>query len=160
MKLKWLLVLYAFLILASGVLAQTVSPITVEAGKGRAKAFFTARNDSIAETQVVTVVANSFTMGVDGHPVFRSLDPGVTVELNATSAKLGPNQQHIFDYNVRCEQQCAVAFLVTFSGRHISEGLQLAIHLATGVYVCEDSAKNCRARMRSSWGLATPQAGK
>jgi hypothetical protein len=149
-RIIWLVVLelLGFMVAAS---AQTVSPVIAEGGKGKARGYFTAKNETL-DYEVVTVTAHSFSADANGKPQFRPLDPDVNLKLSSSSARLGPNQTHIFDYDISCPHNCAVAFDVVFMGKPITEGLQVALHLPTALYLCTDKDKGCRKRMRESWG--------
>jgi hypothetical protein len=150
-RIIWLVVLelLGFMVAAS---AQSVSPIIAEGGKGKGRGYFTARNESL-DNEVVTVVARSFSTDTNGKPIFRALDPDVNLKLSSYSARLGPKQTHIFDYDITCSKNCAVAFDVMFMGKPITEGLQVALHIPTAAYVCTDKGKDCRKRMRKEWGV-------
>lgn len=146
-----LLLVVDLILLAAMACAQTVSPVTAESGKGKARGFFTTKNNS-TDAEVVTIVAQSFSTDKTGKPMFRPLDTDVHVRLAATSVKVGPQQSHMFDYDIDCPQGCAVVFEVTFMGKKTSDGLQLALHIPTAAYVCADKATGCRRRMRDLWG--------
>lgn len=148
-KAIWILLL---MVVAPPMWAQTVSPVISEYGK-RAEGQFTLTNNTFVP-EAATVEALSFTADEHGTAAYRALDPGVTVQLSETSARLGPKASHTFQYRVTCAAMpCAVVLFSTLTGLQTVEGIKLNIHLPHSVYVCE-KAKACRANMRRAWGVA------
>jgi hypothetical protein len=140
-------------ILAIGVSlhAQTVSPVISEYGK-KASGEFTVTNNALVP-EAVAVEAMSFSVGTDGKSIFRPLDPGVDVQLSTQSARLGPRQSYVVNYEVHCAVlPCAVTIFSTLTGLHTTEGIAMAIHLPHVIYVC-NKPKACRQSMRRAWGV-------
>lgn len=142
-------------LVATSASAQSISPLTQEFGKGKAKSQFTVVNTTLTP-DVVMIQPRMLSFTPNGQMMIGELAPGVHVELSEMSTKLGPRQQHVFSYSISCLRDCAVALFATFSnGQKVAgTGFQIAVHLPTSNYVCQDKAKGCRERLRKSWGLA------
>jgi hypothetical protein len=148
------------LVLVSAAFGQTVSPVSGEFNKPHAKGTFTATNNALV-AQVVTV--RPYTMdAVAGQTQFRELDSTVHVKLSETSAKLPPRAPHSFDYDIICDKSpCAVAFITTFAGQHVTEAIKLEIKIPVTAYVCVDRKSGCRKYVREEvWHIKPEPAGR
>lgn len=136
--------------------AQSVTPLVTEAGKSHAKGEFTVRNDQLVPT-VVTIEPRMLSFAPNGEMQLSEIPSTAVVLLSEISARVGPRQQHSFQFEIRCPQNCAVAFYAAFISAKpinlVGRQLQLVLHIPTSVYVCTDKAKDCRKRMRKQWGL-------
>ncbi len=146
------LILILPLILASMAAAQTVSPIVVECGK-KCRGSFTVSNANI-KPAAVTVEPASFSLSPQtGASIFRPLDSTAQVSLSETSARVGPQSDHEFDYEITCSAYpCLVAFQTGMVIGHTVEGIAIRLVIPHIVYVCEKS-KDCRANARKAAGL-------
>jgi hypothetical protein len=154
--LKWVVfVLLVLFFLAWAVSAQSVSPLVAEGGKGKAKGEFVVTNNSV-QPLVVTIQALSFKLTNDGHTVYLPLDVKSVALLSETSARVGAKQTHSFGYRVEClsTEPCLICFLPRMvSVQHVTSGMQLGIIIPHSVYLCPDSAKHCRDRVRRAAGI-------
>ena len=135
--------------------AQTVGPAIQElkAGKKPVKGEFVFRNDGL---QPLTVVVEplSFSLDATGKPTFRPLDSSVHIRLSEMSARVGARQVHAFAFEALCDSPtCAFSIYSTVTGQKTSNGIQIALHLPSTTYLCKDSAKGCRARVRRDFGV-------
>lgn len=148
----WILIELLALVGAS---AQSLSPIIGEGGKGKLKGSFQIGNTEVIP-MVTTVDVRSATFAKDGSVTYRALDEDVTVQLKETSAKIGPRQSHVFYYSVECRNPhaCVVIFLPSSTFGRAANGMQVRVVLPHSVYLCSDSARGCRARVRSEAGIA------
>jgi hypothetical protein len=152
MKLKRLLWLVLIELLGFGLVAsaQQVSPLIQEAGKSRARGFITVTNLGL-QNSIVVITPHSATFK-DGRAVFLPLGDDVKVRLSQSSLKLGPKASQEIDFNVDCHS-CIVVFDSSFmNGQRVAEGLTLALHVESAVYVCADKSKDCRKRTRAAFG--------
>ena len=152
MKIKWKIValVYFFLIIASGIFAQTVAPLVSEYGK-KASGSFKIQNNTL-QPVAVTVEAYSFSLDKDGQH-FRKLDDTVHVTLSQSSARLSPMEIHEFNYKVTCAAMpCMVSFQTGMVVGHTTDGLQVRLILPHAVYLCEKQ-KNCRQDVLTDAGL-------
>lgn len=146
---KWLALLYGFLLLASGVVGQTVSPIISEYGHGKASGYFTVTNNSL-RPMIVTVEPESFSI-TDGRLKYRTLDSDVHLTLNEMSAKLGPKSSHMFSYKAKCDKApCWFTLYTRMSAGRTDKGIEVSLHLPHTVWVCPDKA-NCRETLLKQW---------
>jgi len=140
--LELILIGVLILVCASEAGAQTVSPVAAEAKGPKARGEFSLTNNQIVPLAVF-VEATSAQQS--------TLAPGVTVRLANSSARLGPKQTYVFQYEVECAAlPCAVNFWATLTGLHTKDGLAVALHLPSVLYVC-DRAKDCRANTLRTW---------
>lgn len=152
--LRWFVfIILALAFLAYAASAQTVSPIVGEFNKAHAKGGFVATNNALIP-QVVTVRPYSFSVK-NGQTEFRDLDSTVHVKLSESSAKVPSRAPHSFDYDIICDKSpCAVAFITTFAGQHVTEAIKLEIKIPVTAYVCTDRKKDCRKYVRETvWGV-------
>lgn len=147
--MKKLLVIF---LLAAPALAQTISPVINECGK-KCSGAFTFRNNGL-EPMMVTVEPASFSIdAATGHSIYRPLDSTVEVLMNEMSARVGPREEHQFDYSIQCSvYPCMVVLRTIASGGHTDAGVQLRFQLPEVIYQC-NKAKNCRANTRKALGL-------
>lgn len=147
--MKFLLI--AILFCSTAAYSQTISPVISEAKGPRVRGEFSVTNNSIVPLAVYiepqNLIANS------GKLLALHLDPGTNILLTDSSIKLGPRQSWTVGYQITCTAMpCVVNFGTTFSGLH-SQGLAVALHLGSVVYVCSDKSKGCRERIRVGWGV-------
>src|SRR3984893_18620485 len=122
------------LILAPLAPAQTVSPVIVEFAD-KADGRYQIYNDGDIPITVV-VEPHSFSVDSTGKATFRKLDPGLHVELSATSFRLAPKQTYYVFYKATTETFpnwfCVYA---TVTGPTTATGLKLALELPHTVYL-------------------------
>ena len=148
--MKWFLG-FALLVSAISAGAQSVSPLVVECGR-KCAGSFTVSNSGV---QPVTVTVEPFSFGLapDGHSLFRALDKAADVTLHETSARVGPQADHTFDYSIQCAAApCQVALVTAMVVGHTTEGIAIRLVVPHIVYQC-DKAKGCRANVRKAAGL-------
>jgi hypothetical protein len=145
--------LLLFLILAPAIHAQTISPVISE-GKGpRVRGEFQVTNNQLVPMAVV-VQPYSMTVGTDGKPIYRPVDPGVDIKLDSNSARLSPKQSYAFGFEIKCAAlPCTINFDAVLTGLHTKDGLAIALHMPSVFYLCQKQ-KGCRAGVRKGWGLA------
>lgn len=144
------------LIIPGAVHCQTLSPVIGEGGHGKINGQFTVTNNGIKPI-VVTVEPVSFGLKASGSVVARVLDSNTEVKLGETSAKIGAQQAHTFDYSVRCNssEPCTTALLASTVAGRTTEGLQMRIVLTHVLYICPTGgSKGCRARVRKAAGIS------
>jgi hypothetical protein len=152
LKLFWLSVLAVLFGSVAG--AQTISPLTtsykVKPGKN-VSGSFVVTNNALTPSNVVVETA-SFRW-VNDKQILEAVGTNVRVKLSETSFRLGAKTSHTVNYQVSCDKlPCAVALFSAFISGHVENGVNIAIHLPTSVYMCEDDAKHCREKVRSSLG--------
>jgi hypothetical protein len=146
--MKWLWIV----VLAVPAMGQTVSPLVVECGP-RCRGSFTVSNESVRAMATI-IEPLSFSLGPDGRSIFRVLDSTVKVNLNDSSARIGPKSSHDFDYEIVCSQApCLVALRAEMSLGHTDTGLEVHGLIPHIIYQCEKS-KNCRKNIRLAAGLS------
>jgi hypothetical protein len=128
--------------------AQSISPLVSEYHK-KASGAFLVRNDSMMPT-TVTIEAASYKID-DGKQNLRSLDESVHLELSEQTFRLSAQETHAVTYKASCmPMPCGFAIFATFVQEHqIANGVKVAIHLPTAVYICADTKKACRQRVRA-----------
>jgi len=146
------IVLLAIVIFLSAVSlkAQQVGPIINElkAGKNGATGQMTVVNNSLRDLNTV-IEPMSFDVTPDGAQTLRPLDSKIHVELGQSSLKIPAKQARTIYYRIRCATYpCFVSLFASMTGPHVNSGLMVALHIPSVVYVCSDSAKNCRQRVR------------
>ncbi len=93
----------------------------------------------------------SFSVNPDGKSAIRPLDPGIHIQLDSMSAKIGAKQQHEFAYKVKCDTlPCWGTFNASISGAHVSNGIGVVMIVPHTFYVCQDKQTGCRDRIRRS----------
>lgn len=139
------------LMLAGPVFAQSVSPLVVECSM-HCKGSFTVSNSGIKPMSVV-IEPLSFSLSPDGKSIFRTLDAGVQVTLDETSARLGPMDSHEFDYELKCgAPPCLVALRAGMVVGHVNNGVVLRLIIPHVVYM-DTKAAGARERARRAAGL-------
>ncbi|MGA2961993.1 MAG: hypothetical protein ABSD96_09990 [Candidatus Korobacteraceae bacterium] len=142
--------IYIFLLLlvAPMLHAQGIAPIISEYGHGKVNGSFTVAN-SFLEPISVVIQEYSFSVNPDGKSKIRPLDPGIHIQLDSMSSKIGVKQQHEFSYKVKCDTlPCWGTFNASISGAHVSNGLGLVMIVPHTFYICRDKQAGCRDRIR------------
>lgn len=135
MKIRSLILNLTLVILAgTAACAQTVSPIIVEyKQKGEGKILLT--NDTLTPL-VVVLQAQSFSIAPDGTAIYRSLEPGIHVDLSTSSVRLQPRQEYYVFYKTRADSLPAwYTIYATFSAAQRGPGINLRIMLPHTVYL-------------------------
>ena len=148
--------LLAIIFLTSGALAQTISPVWIEGGKGKASGDVTLTNNYLMPV-TSTIEAVSVHI-IEGKPIpMATLDPGISVRLANGSARIAPKDSHEFSYKVQCAQiPCFVTFLIATTVGHTNEGLALTVMQNSSVYLCQ-KAKDCRRSIFQAAGVTLPK---
>jgi len=140
--------IFVLLLVAPVLHAQGIAPIITEYGHGKANGTFTIMND-FTEPISVVIQEYSFTVNQDGKSQLRPLDPGIHVEVDSMSARIGAKQHHEFAYKVKCDTlPCWGTFNAALSGAHVSTGIGLVMVVPHTFYICQDKPKGCRDRIR------------
>jgi hypothetical protein len=145
---------------AVAVSAQvSVSPLVAVAAK-HASDQMTVTNGGITPV-AVTLDARALTF-VDGKMVITPLGKDIQVKLHETSARLEPNSAHIFDYDLKCLQHCAVVIVATVTpilpkpktadDGEVHAGVKINYAFAETVYVCP-KVKGCREGFKEMWNI-------
>ena len=125
---------FAWLLLASGGIAQTVQPVISEYG-AKADGMFALTNGTLTP-MVVVLEPRSFSITPDGQGVFRPLDRDIHVELSAMSARLEPGQTYYVFYKAHADQLPAwFTVYSTFSSLQHEPGMDVRIMLPHTVYL-------------------------
>jgi|SRR5882762_2308284 len=145
--MRYLAVLF---FLASTLHAQQISPVAQEAKGPRARGEITVTNQGVVPMAVVLEPVSL--SAANGKPTWLPLH-GVSLKLSEQSARLGPKQTRAISYDATCQQlPCAFTVFAKFVGGHTSQGVAVAIHLPSTIYVCEKK-KGCRESTLRSLGL-------
>ncbi|MGI4853884.1 MAG: hypothetical protein ACRYF4_07565 [Janthinobacterium lividum] len=127
------------LTLPGGVLAQSVQPAIVEYG-AKADGKFSVTNNT-ASTMTVVLEPKSFSISPDGHGTFRTLDPGIKVELSTMSVRLQPMQTYTVFYKASAERAPAwFTIYSTFIPVRKGESLNVRFQLPHTVYLYQKTA--------------------
>ena len=114
---------FAWSLLGSCLLAQTVQPVISEY-QVKADGKFALTNGTLTP-MVVVLEPKSFSITPDGQGIFRSLDQDIHVELSAMSARLEPGQTYYVFYKARADQLPAwFTVYSTFSSLQHHPGLE------------------------------------
>ncbi|MEK7348819.1 MAG: hypothetical protein AABZ94_08085 [Candidatus Eisenbacteria bacterium] len=125
----------AMLTLAGPALAQTVRPVIVEYEGKRIHGKFELLNDQLMPVNVI-LEARSFDVTEEGDPVFRSLDPSVTLKLSQMSFRLPAQQSRTIFFEARAESVPAwFTIYATFSGMPRRQGIEVEVELPHTVYM-------------------------
>lgn len=125
----------AMLTLAGPALAQTVRPVIVEYEGKRIRGKFDLLNDQLMPVNVI-LEARSFDVTEEGDPVFRSLDPSVTLKLSEMSFRLPAQQSRTIFFEARAESIPAwFTIYATFSGMPRRQGIEVEVELPHTVYM-------------------------
>ena len=114
--------------------AQSVSPVIVEyklKGAGR----FQITNGGLVPMAVV-LEPKSFSVGIDGKPIYRPLDPAIHLDLSTMSFRIAPQESFYVFYKVRADTLPAwfTVYAVLSSVRK-EDGLKMRIMLPHTVYL-------------------------
>lgn len=132
---------FAWLLLGSCVLAQTVQPVISEY-QAKADGKFALTNGTLTP-MVVVLEPKSFSITPDGQGVFRPLDKDIHVELSAMSARLEPGQTYYVFYKAHADQLPAwFTVYSTFSSTQRHPGLDVRIMLPHTVYLYQKHPLN------------------
>lgn len=127
--------------------AQTISPVIQEYPQ-KADNRFQVYNDADVP---LTVMLEPFSFSVDsnGTATFRKLDPGIHLQLSATSFRVQPKQTFYVFYKATAEILPSwFCIYATFTGATTSNGLKLAFKLPHTVYLL---GKNPLDRSQLQW---------
>lgn len=132
---------FAWLLLGSCLLAQTVQPVISEYQQ-KADGKFALTNGTLTP-MVVVLEPKSFSITPDGQGIFRSLDQHIHVELSAMSARLEPGQTFYIFYKAYADQLPAwFTVYSTFSSVYHHPGLDVRIMLPHTVYLYQKHPLN------------------
>lgn len=133
--LGWLSRLVAcYLFLGCSLPGQTVQPLIAEYN-GKGAGSFVVSNSSFQDVAVV-LEPQSFRIDPEGKGVYRPLDPGIHVQLSATSLRLGPRESQSVFYKVSADALPAwFTIYATFAPFHPGAGVNLHIMLPHTVYL-------------------------
>ena len=128
--------LAGLLLTATGIHAQTISPIITEySQKGEGRIELT--NDTLTPL-IVFLQPQSFSLAPDGTAVYRPLDPGIHVDLSTTSVRLLPRQQYFVFYKTHADSLPAwYTIYATFSPAQRGPGLNVRVILPHTVYLLQ-----------------------
>ncbi len=114
--------------------AQTVMPIISEY-TGQADGSFQVRNETLTPFAVV-LEPRSFSVTLQGDPVYRSLDPDVTVTLSTKSFRVPPHRAYTVFYKARSQKLPAWFTIYSdIQAKPTSPGVQVVIRLPHTVYL-------------------------
>lgn len=131
---------------------QEVTPVFAEGKAGKfVKGQYTVINKGV--TNLPVIIEPKQLVMVDGKPTFGPLQPGTEVELKDTSAVISPKSSRTFDYRLRCTQDCLVMFLNGMTTGKTKEGVMIRLWIPSSVFICTDSAKGCRVKIKTEAGL-------
>lgn len=154
MQINWKLLggLIAFLLIASGALAQTVGPTALEFKGPKAHGTIFVKNNSAGVLAVqVGPQGFDFTGGVHIIPL-----PGdIEFHTKQILLTLGPGQTKYVDFDVRCAAlPCHFYVTPVFTTPKVENGLNMAMHIPCAIYLCSDKAKGCRQRTLIEAGIS------
>ena len=132
------------LLVAGSATAQTISPISQDYGKGKARGSFTLTNNQLSPLVVtLSVVQAEY---ANGRQQLHPLNPDVHVRLSAQSLKIPIRQSREIDFDVDCPSGCVTEVVanMTAASLHTDSGIVIMMHLPTLQYVCSGSSKDCR----------------
>jgi hypothetical protein len=151
MNKSLVLVLLEILFSGLSVSAQTVSPVIVECGK-KCNGAFSVTNNGLTPL-AVTVEARSFSLNIEGHATYRTLDASANLKLDEGSARIAPKGTHTFSYELKCfAAPCSVTLLSSMVVGHTADGIWVRVQLPHTVYACEKQ-KDCRKSVRAAAGI-------
>ena len=132
--MKRYFVLPLLLAFACHAAAQTISPV-IQEYQQKADSRFQVYND-VDVPLTVTLEPFSFSVDSKGTATFRKLDPGIHVQLSATSFRVQPKQTYYVFYKATAETLPGwFCIYATFTGATTSSGLKLAFKLPHTVYL-------------------------
>jgi hypothetical protein len=124
----------ALVLLSYCCYAQTVSPVIMEY-KGKAEGKIALTNNTLVPMAVV-LEPRSFSVTPDGNGVYRSLDPGIHVDLSSMSFRIDPGQTYYVFYKAKADKLPAwFTVYSTFSAIKHTSGLDVRILLPHTVYI-------------------------
>lgn len=127
-------ILFCCLLFASGLAAQTISPVIVEY-REKAAGRFQIHNETDFPLTVV-LEPKSFTVDSDGKPTFHELSPDVHLELSSMSFRIGPKQDYFVFYKASADKLpnwfCVYA---NITGSRTQQGIQVRLELPHTVYL-------------------------
>jgi len=148
----WLLLAILICFASTECHAQTISPVISECKGPRCRGEIVLTNNQIVP--LAAYIETQSLAASDGKVLYRHLDSGINIRLTNNSARLGPRQSYVIGYEITCrEMPCVVNLGTVFQGLHTKEGLAVALHLGSVIYLCSDKAKGCRERTRQGWGI-------
>jgi hypothetical protein len=149
--MKILIAVVLSLMAVAATKAQQVGPLYVEA-KNKIKSQVAIGNLGVTNL-IVTLEAREAVKGADGKMQFVSPTSGVKFELQDTSAIIPPKATRTVDYKASCEHDCLLVVMVGMITGHSKEGIQTRLIIPSSVYLCQNSAKDCRPRIKRSLGM-------
>ena len=127
-----------FTVLGLKVHAQTISPV-IQEYQQKADSRFQIFNDADVPL-TVTLEPHSFTVDSKGSPTFRKLDPGINLQMSATSFRIQPKQTFYIFYRAAAQTLPAwFCIYATITGPSTPSGLKLAFKLPHTVYLLDKS---------------------
>jgi len=132
--LEWLAAAAALTAMSPAARAQVVSPVIVEY-REKAQGSFQIRNEQLVPLDVI-IEPRSFSVDLEGHPTFWTLDPQIHLRLSKMSLRLAPQQTYTVFYEATAEQLPAwFTIYSTITGPTPMTGLKVALHLPHTVYL-------------------------
>jgi len=136
-------------IISGTTCAQEISPVVMEL-KGStskpAKGQFVVRNLSVLPLNV-TLEPRSLDLKGNGQVILLPLDPKIVVRLSESSFRIPAKGERTVYFESACNG-CVFSIYSSMVVGRTPSGLQVAVHLPETVYVCADTSKKCRARIR------------
>jgi hypothetical protein len=130
--------------------AQQISPLYSE-GKLKTKSQFSVTNLGVSNLPV-SIEARELKI-VEGKIQFIPPTGNVHVQLQDTSAVISPKSTRTFDYKASCDGECMFIIMAGMTTGKSKEGIVVKLWLPTSIYLCTDTAKDCRKRIREKTGL-------
>lgn len=153
---KFLMLAVAVLGGAVAVQAQQIIPAYNEVKvkkHGTISGEFTVINSAVTPMSVY-VEAKEVGEGIEGKPTFKPLSDDIVFELKDTSGLIPPKSSRTFEYKISCPRTCAVAMFSGMQTQKPADGsIAVRLWLPSVVWVCEDSAKDCRVRTKKAWHI-------
>ncbi len=124
----------ALLVCGCRAFAQTVSPVIVQY-KVKASGRIALVNNTLTPLAVV-LEPKSFNINLQGHGVYRPLDPGIHLQLSTMSFRIEPGQTYYVFYKVTADKLPAwFTIYSAFSALHHEGALDVRILLPHTVYL-------------------------
>ena len=116
--------------------AQTVRPVVVEY-KGKASGRFEVVNNTVFPLNVI-LEPKSFSVSLEGKPVFRPLDDGIDLKLSSMSFRIPAGQSRYVFYRATAEVFPAwFVIYCSLRGMRTREGMNVAVELPHTVYLLQ-----------------------
>ncbi len=145
-----ILLVVLFVVLVAAALSQQISPVAQEAKGPHARGEITVTNQGV--TPLAVVMEPASLSSKNGKPAWLPLH-GVALKLSEQSARLGPRQTRTISYDATCAQlPCAFTVFARFVQGHTAQGVAVAVHIPSTVYLCERK-KGCRESVLRGLGL-------